>query len=206
MTGLRSSRAEAALAELVAGNQRYRSGTPGHPNQGADRRLEVAEGQRPNAMCLGCADSRVSPEILFDQGLGDLFTQRVAGNVADTSVLASIEYAAQHLGVPLLLVLGHSSCGAVGATIGSVLTGQQPAGHIGSLVSMIRPAIAPVLAGRGSEANDPGLQRECAIANVAWVIGEIRQRSLVVADLMKAGEFDIVGGYYDLTTGAVKLV
>lgn len=138
---------ELALRRLLAGNHRYLAGRPAHPRQDLRRVEQVRAGQTPMAMSLGCADSRVPPEIFFDQGIGDLFDQRVAGNVVDESVLGSIEYAAEHLHVPLLLVLGHGGCGAVAATIASHRTGQVPGGHVTAIVDAIRPAVEPVLAG-----------------------------------------------------------
>jgi carbonic anhydrase len=148
----------------------------------------------------------VPPETLFDQGIGDLFDQRVAGNVVDASVLGSIEYGAEHLGVPLLLVLGHSSCGAVAATMASVRTGQEPGGHVGAIVQAIRPAVEPVLAGSDPSGPHHAVARDCELANVAWVMGQIRTRSEVVAELEAQGRLAVVGGYYDLASGAVSLI
>lgn len=197
---------ELALRRLLAGNQRFLTGRPAHPRQDLRRVREVSAGQHPMAMSLGCADSRVPPETLFDQGIGDLFDQRVAGNIVDESVLGSIEYAAEHLHVPLLLVLGHGACGAVAATIASHRTGETPGGHVASIVEAIRPAVEPVL-----NSLDPGtpadvVMRECAIANVEWVMGQIRSRSHVVAELEAESRIALVGGYYDIGSGAVSLI
>jgi carbonic anhydrase len=126
-----------ALQELMNGNKRYVAAELAHPNQTAARRAEVAKGQDPFAIIVGCSDSRVPPEIIFDQGLGDLFVTRVAGNIVDDVVLGSIEYAAEHLGVPLIVVLGHKRCGAVEA---AAKGGDAPV-HIRSLVEAIKPAI-----------------------------------------------------------------
>jgi carbonic anhydrase len=204
--GLTTSRPELSLRRLLAGNQRFLAGRPAHPRQDLRRVEQVAAGQNPIAMSLGCADSRVPPETLFDQGIGDLFDQRVAGNVVDASVLGSIEYGAEHLGVPLLLVLGHSSCGAVAATISSVRTGQEPGGHVGAIVQAIRPAVEPVLAGSDPSGPHHAVARDCELANVAWVMGQIRTRSEVVAELEAQGRLAVVGGYYDLASGAVSLI
>jgi carbonic anhydrase len=106
-----------ARTQLMQGNARYVAAKMKHPTQSAERRIEVAKGQHPVAVVLGCADSRVPPELLFDQGLGDLFTVRVAGNIADDAVIGSIEYALEHLGATLVMVLGHERCGAVQAAV-----------------------------------------------------------------------------------------
>jgi carbonic anhydrase len=197
---------ELALRRLLAGNRRFLAGRPAHPRQDLRRVQEVSAGQHPMAMSLGCADSRVPPETLFDQGIGDLFDQRVAGNVVDESVLGSMEYAAEHLHVPLLLVLGHGACGAVAATIASHRTGEVPGGHVASIVESILPAVEPVL-----NATDPStpadvVMRECVIANVEWVMGQVRSRSHVVAELEAEGLLAVVGAYYDIASGAVSLI
>jgi carbonic anhydrase len=197
---------ELALRRLLAGNQRFRTGMPAHPRQDLRRVREVSSGQRPAAMSLGCADSRVPPETLFDQGIGDLFDQRVAGNVVDDSVLGSIEYAAEHLHVPLLLVLGHGGCGAVAATVSSARTGELPGGHVNSIVQAIRPAVEPVLRAADPSSAADVVMRECVLANVAWVMGQVRSRSHVVAELEAQGRLSLVGGYYDLGSGAVSLI
>jgi carbonic anhydrase len=129
--------ADNALEKLKAGNQRYVTGQLMHHHQTGGRMRAVAIGQHPFAIVLGCADSRVPPEIIFDQGLGDLFVIRVAGNIIDDAILGSIEYAAEELRTSLLLVLGHERCGAVAATIkhGELL------GHISTLVNAIQPAV-----------------------------------------------------------------
>lgn len=185
----------AALKKLMDGNDRYVHALR-HPNRGALRRAQVAQGQHPIAIVLGCSDSRVPPEILFDQGLGDLFIVRVAGNIADPVVLGSIEYAAEHLGVPLLMVLGHERCGAVAA---SVQGGEAP-GHIGSLVEAIMPA---VLATRDM----PGDHVDNAVVmNVRNVVGELGRSRPILAHLVETQQLKVVGGYYDLDTGAVELV
>lgn len=197
---------EVALRRLLAGNARYRAGAAAHPRQGMSRLREVVAGQHPMAMSLGCADSRVPPEILLDQGIGDLFDQRVAGNVVDETVLGSIEYAAEHLNVPLLLVLGHGGCGAVAATIAALRTGDVPGGHIGSIVESIRPAVEPVLNAADPDTPAEDVLTECVKANVAWVIGQIRTRSHIVAELVDEQRLALVPGFYDLRSGEVQLI
>jgi len=129
--------ADMALTELKEGNAHHAGKRYQHPHQTAARQRELASGQHPHAIVLSCADSRVAPEIIFDQGLGDLFDVRVAGNVAGDTEVASIEYAAAHLHTPLLVVMGHQMCGAVTAAAEA----QEPEGHLPSLVAMIRPAV-----------------------------------------------------------------
>src|SRR6476659_7469970 len=132
-----SPSAEAALPELKAGNAHHAGKRYQHPHQTAARQRELASGQHPHAIVLSCADSRVAPEIIFDQGLGDLFDVRVAGNVAGDAEIASIEYAASHLHVPVLVVVGHQHCGAVSAAA----EGGEAEGHLPALLAMIRPAV-----------------------------------------------------------------
>ena len=185
-----------ALQRLVEGNQRFVAGTSTHPNQGEERRREIAEGQNPFAVILGCADSRVPPKILFDQGLGDLFVVRVAGNTLDEIITGSIEYAAAVLNTPLILVLGHSKCGAVEAAIKN----KPLPGHIEWLANVIRGS----LVGSTCELKD---QPTCAIKwNVAWVVKQLRQSAPVLAPLVQSGKLKVVGGYYDLQSGKVEIL
>ena len=139
----------AALGHLLAGNHRFASGHGRHPHQTLADLHRLAAGQHPFAITLGCADSRVAPEVLFDQGLGDLFDNRVAGNIVDDLLMGSIEFAVEEFGSPLIVVLGHERCGAISATIDAIHTGGTAPGHIGSIVDALRPIVTPVL-------NDPG--------------------------------------------------
>jgi carbonic anhydrase len=185
-----------ALQKLVEGNRRFIAGTSNQPNQTEARRLEVAEGQNPFAVILGCADSRVPPKILFDQGLGDLFVVRVAGNTLDEIITGSIEYAAGVLSSPLILVLGHSKCGAVEAA----LKNKPLPGHIEWLANVIRGSLV-------GNTCDPKGQPNCAIKwNVAWVVKQLRQSAPVLAPLVQAGKLKVVGGYYDLQSGKVEIL
>ena len=122
---------------LLEGNKRYTTGGALHPNQSFDYRIKVAKGEKPIAAILTCADSRVSPEIIFDQGLGDIFVLRVAGNVVNDMFLGSLEYAVEYLNINLIMILGHSQCGHVDATV----KGGNPPGHISSLMQAIKPAL-----------------------------------------------------------------
>jgi carbonic anhydrase len=185
---------DAALAKLLAGNQRFANQTTKKPNQGVFRLQEVAQGQQPFAAILGCADSRVPVEILFDRGLGDLFTVRVAGNVATPEEIGSLEYAAL-LGTKVILVLGHERCGAVTAA----LANEPVPGQIGSILEQIQPA---VVATKG-QAGDP--LKNAIIANVNNQIVTIKT-SPVLAKLIAADRLKVVGGYYDLDTGLVSQI
>src|SRR5207245_10210227 len=130
-----------ALSRLKEGNERYTSGNQQHPRQSGEERTQLSKSQHPFAIAVGCADSRIPPEIVFDQGLGDLFVCRVAGNVIDDHSLGSIEYAVDHLGVRLIVVLGHQDCGAVKAAKETIAAKTKAPGHIQSLVTAIQPAV-----------------------------------------------------------------
>lgn len=181
---------------LVEGNHRYMTGTFQHPNQQAARRTEVAKGQKPFAIVLTCADSRVPPEIVFDQGLGDLFVIRVAGNIIDDAILGSIEYAAEHLGTPLLVVMGHERCGAVSAAIGS----GEVEGHIGSLVRAIKPAVVKAKSMPGD------IVENSVKMNVTMVVEKLQRNKPILSHLVKDKHFKIVGAYYDLDDGSVTFL
>jgi carbonic anhydrase len=189
-----------ALDRLMAGNKRFLTAAFIHPEKLIERRAELAKGQRPFAVILGCADSRVPPEFVFDQGLGDLFVVRVAGNVADPHVLGSIEYAVEHLGSPLIVVLGHERCGAVSAAV----KGGDPGGSIGSLVEAIEPAVQQ--AKRSHPPDADALLDRSVKANVHMVAGELARRSPILAAFVKAKRLEIKGARYDLDTGVVDLV
>jgi carbonic anhydrase len=184
------------LKELKAGNRRYVASRLAHPHQDAARRFEVAKGQHPGAVVLTCSDSRVPPEILFDEGLGDLFVIRVAGNIVTDEVLGSIEYAAEHLGSSLIVVLGHERCGAVEAAV----QGGHAHGHIESLVRAIRPAVEPAKGNAGDT-----LERAVRF-NVQRAVGQLRTAKPILSDLNQQGAVKIIGGIYDLDTGAVTLL
>ncbi len=185
-----------ALEKLMSGSQRYVAGKVVHPNQDAARREALGSGQSPFAIVLGCADSRVPPAILFDQGLGDLFVIRVAGNIIDDAVLGSIEYAAAHLHTPLMVVLGHSKCGAVGATV----AGGELEGHLPSLAEAIQPAVDQVK-------GQPGDAVENAVrANAKMVAEQLRTSEPVLAELVQAGQLKVVAARYDIDSGVVDIL
>jgi carbonic anhydrase len=180
-----------ALAWLKAGNQRFANATVSGGKPTAARRAETAKGQNPFAIIVGCADSRTAPEIVFDQNIGDLFVVRTAGNLVDDYALGSIEYAVEHLGSRLIVVLGHQRCGAVQAA----LAGGEAPGHIHALVSAIQPAVE---ATKGK----PGDPLANAIhENDALVAEKIRKKAKF-GDL--ASQVRVIEGYYDLHTGKVE--
>ena len=187
---------DAALQKLMDGNRRYIQQKRTFPDQSRSRILELAKGQHPFAIVLGCSDSRVAPEIIFDQGLGDLFEIRVAGNVIDNVVLGSIEYAAAELGVPLLVVLGHERCGAVKAA----LDGKPVPGHIGSLVAAIKPAVYATK-GQPGDAWDNAVR-----ANVKMSVNKLQALSPILAKAVKAGTLKVVGARYDIDSGEVEVI
>ena len=184
------------LDRLKDGNARFVRGERAGWGDVTKRRAEVAKDQHPFATVLACSDSRVAPETLFDRTVGDLFVVRVAGNVSDDHVLGSIEYAAEHLHVPLLVVLGHERCGAVSAAV----AGGEAPGHIGSLVESIKPAIAEAKKQEGDAVENT------VRANVHAVIATIRRESHLVAELEKEGKLRIAGARYDLDTGEVTWI
>jgi carbonic anhydrase len=191
-----SSNTDKILRRLAEGNLRYISSRMEHPNQGEDRRAEVSKGQHPVAVIVGCSDSRIPPEIVFDQGLGDLFVIRVAGNIVDDLGLGSIEYAVDHLGVALVVVLGHGKCGAVSATV----EGGAAHGHIGSIVRAIGPALERARALVGD------LTDNTIRANVGLVAGQIRSSQPILARLNAEGKLTVAGAYYDIESGKVDFI
>jgi carbonic anhydrase len=186
---------EVALRKLLDGNARYVSAGPAYPNPTVARRTEIIKGQHPFAIIVGCSDSRVPPEIIFDQGLGDLFIVRLAGHVLNDEVLGSIEYAVEHLGARLIMVLGHDRCGAVTA----VVQGGEAPGHIGSIFNAMAPAV--------QKAKDqPGNLLENAIReNVAMVVEQLKSSAPLLQSLVKNGGLKIVGAHYHLDDGKVTI-
>lgn len=181
------------LAELKAGNAHHAEHQYKHPHETVARQQELVAGQHPHAEILSCADSRVPPEIIFDQGLGDLFVVRVAGNVATDSEIGSLEYGAEHLHIPFLVVLGHQNCGAVTAAV----QGGEAEGHIAMLVNLIKPAV-------DKSRRLPGDRIENAVRiNVQMVVQQLRSSTPVLSELVAQGKLKIVGGVYSLETGKV---
>ncbi|MEU4086575.1 carbonic anhydrase [Streptomyces aureus] len=185
---------------LMAGNQRFVSGTPEHPNQDATRRTEIAPSQQPFAVLFGCSDSRLAAEIIFDRGLGDLFVVRTAGHVAGTEVLGSIEFGVSVLNAPLVVVLGHDSCGAVAAARSALENGQTPGGFVRDVVERVTPSVlAARAAGRDTA-------EEILAEHIENTVDLLLERSRVLADAVAAGRLAVVGLSYRLSDGSAQLV
>jgi len=195
--------ADEALRELLAGNERFAGGRPTNPRRSPADFRQLAEGQYPFAAIIGCADSRVAPEILFDVGKGDIFVVRVAGNVvsgAGAVVKGSIEYAVAELNVPLIIVLGHSNCGAVKAAMAHLNAKDSLPGAINDLVELIKPAVEQ----SKGEFADP--LSGAIHKNVQIGVERLKSLEPILATPVKEGKLKIVGGVYDLRTGKVSLV
>lgn len=182
--------------KLLDGNKRFVEGKMSHPDQAAIRRTELAKGQHPFAVIVSCSDSRVPPEVLFDQGLGDLFVIRLAGNILNDAAIGSIEYAVDHLGAKYVMVLGHERCGAVEATV----KGGEPHGHIGSLVKAIQPAVDKAKTQEGD------LVDNAVNANVSMVVQQLKTSAPILEESVKKGSLVIAGARYDLDDGSVSIL
>jgi carbonic anhydrase len=197
--------AREALALLREGNRRFVAGTPSHDTlSSASRRAELALGQAPLAIVLGCSDSRVPAELVFDQGLGDLFVIRVAGNIVAPSQVGSVEFAAERFGTRLVVVLGHSQCGAVIAALDQ-LQRPEPARsrNLASIVDRVRPAVEPLL--ELPVAADPErLMAEAVRANVERSVQQLRHGSEILEQLAVADGLLVIGAEYSLESGAVE--
>ncbi len=189
---------EQALQKLLEGNLRYAAGNSSHPNQSLERRAELIAGQHPFAVVVGCSDSRIVPEILFDQGLGDIFVIRTAGQVLDNVSIASIEYAVDHLGVPLVVVLGHDGCGAVTAAV----NGAEAEGHLGCLVDFIKPAMDKSM----ENGNESDLLNRTIDRNVFNIVDDLKASEPVLSEKVESGDLMIVGARYSLDSGEVELL
>lgn len=192
-----------ALKRLRKGNRRFVTGRNNIAKSiGEARRAELIEGQTPFAVILACSDSRVPVELIFDQGLGELFVIRVAGNIVAPSQVDSIEYAATELGTPLVVVLGHSNCGAVEATLREMRREQASSSpHLRSIVDRIRPAVEPLL----GEPDDVTL-RKAVLANVRQSVEQLRRSSPTLKKLIGSGELTIVGAKYSIESGEVRIL
>ncbi|MPY99701.1 MAG: carbonic anhydrase [Actinophytocola sp.] len=183
-----------AWRRLVEGNERFVEARQQHPHQDPPWRETLVNGQEPFACVLGCADSRVPPELVFDQGLGDLFTVRTAGEVLDESIIGSIEYAVAHLHVPLVVVLGHESCGAVTAAVDLVRSGH---GGTGSISTLVRGIEASVLATPPDDDPDAFLAA-CIVRQARRVVTQLRERSALIRDAVDSHRLGLVPAVYDL--------
>jgi carbonic anhydrase len=190
--------ADEALKRLIQGNARFVAGHMAHvaPEHVASARRAVAKGQTPFAVIVGCSDSRVGPEILFDQGLGDIFVIRTAGEVVDAAALGSIEYAVEHLGSQLILVLGHERCGAVSAAVANA---KEP-GHIATVLKAIEPAVEHTKGKQGDPVDN------AVRAQALDVAKQLREAKPILAERVQAGKLKIVAARYDLDTGKMEVL
>ncbi|MER6983092.1 carbonic anhydrase [Streptomyces carpinensis] len=189
-----------AFELLLAGNQRFTAGAPEHPNQDAARRAETAPVQHPFAVLFGCSDSRLAAEIIFDRGLGDLFVVRTAGHILGAEVLGSVEYGVDVLNCPLVVVLGHDSCGAIAAARAALEDGKAPAGYIRDVVERVTPS---VLAARAAGHLDAD---EVLAEHVRSTVDLLLDRSRILAERVNAGQAAVVGLCYRLADGSAQLV
>jgi len=188
-----------ALARLRAGNERFVTGQPVKRNL-PEQVHDTASGQYPYAVILSCIDSRQPVEMVFDTGIGDVFNARVAGNVLNEDILGSMEYACKVAGVKLIVVLGHSSCGAIKGAVDHT-----ELGNLTGLLDKIKPAIAEVSAkGKTGDSHDYEFVQEVAEANVLLVMKQIREKSPILREMIDQKKVEIVGGMYDLKTGKVR--
>ncbi|MGO8939749.1 MAG: carbonic anhydrase [Mycobacterium sp.] len=189
-----------AWKSLKEGNERFVAGKPAHPSQSVEHRASLAAGQKPTAVIFGCADSRVAAELIFDQGLGDAFVVRTAGQAIDSAVLGSIEFAVTVLGVPLIVVLGHDSCGAVKAALAAIEDGAIPGGFVRDVVERVAPSI---LMGRRD-----GLSRvdEFEKRHVRETVAQLLSRSAAIAERVAAGTLAVAGLAYHLADGRAVLL
>jgi carbonic anhydrase len=196
-----SGAADEALERLRRGNERFVAGEARFPTQPSQIRALLARGQRPFATVLGCSDSRVPPELLFDAGLGELFVVRVAGNVVSAEVLGTLQYAGIHLRTPLFVVLGHSGCGAVEAALGARQSAEREHAHIAHLLDAILPGLRDVDSAAPHErALDAAVE-----ANVRWSVRQVLATPEAQRRLAE-GEMKLVGAVYELESGRVRWV
>lgn len=194
--------ADDALQRLQVGNLRYATNKTIDPNQTIRRRVSLAKGQHPFATILGCVDSRVPPELIFDRGLGDLFVIRTAGQVIDQAVQGSIEFGFEELGIKLIVVLGHESCGAVKATIEAVEKNLEVAGSVGYLVRSLAPAVEKA---KEEIKEEDDLVAKTVDTNIKMLVEQLTA-SPIFAEAIMAGELRVMGGRYDLDTGVVEFL
>jgi carbonic anhydrase len=189
-----------AFHTLMAGNGRFVTGTPEHPNQDATRRTETAPQQRPFAVLFGCSDSRLAAEIIFDRGLGDLFVVRTAGHVMGPEVLGSIEYGVSVLGSPLVVVLGHDACGAVAASRAAVQEGVTAGGYVRDVIERVTPSVLASQAAGHTE------DRQFIAEHVRHTVDLLLDRSTTLAEAVAANNVAVVGLAYRLAEGHADLV
>jgi carbonic anhydrase len=192
--------ADEALRRLLEGNERFVAHVERNPGRDPELRMKLAEAQHPYAVILGCADSRVPPEILFDEGPGDLFVVRNAGNIVDVTSLASIEYGVAHLGVSLVLVLGHESCGVITAAVAVARQGYEVQGHLWSLIDAVRPALEQADDGAGDVVD------QAVCAHIKIQVERLSRADPIVSRAVKTGAVRVVGARYDIDRGQVEVL
>lgn len=185
-----------ALKKLIAGNKRFAERNMSHPNQTRERQDEITKGQSPFAIILSCSDSRIPPEIIFDQGLGDLFIIRVAGNILDEIIKGSIEYAVEHLKVKLVMVLGHSNCGALRAAI----SGGNVTDNIRHIIDSLLPSITKARELKGD------IHENATKLNILRAVEKLMVTPPVLDTLVEKGHLKIVGAYYNLESGLIEIL
>jgi len=195
-----SGAGDESLTKLLDGNKRFVSGEHAKKDIGDKRRQELTKGQHPFATVITCSDSRVAPELIFDQGLGDIFIIRVAGNVVEPTTLGSIEYGVEHLHTPLLILMGHEKCGAVAATIDAK---GKPEGNIGAILKKIMPAVKTAKAAKKDK--DETLQLAIQ-ENVRNTYRDIMKNSKIVPEMIHEGKLKVIGAEYYLGTGKVEII
>lgn len=189
-----------AWKRLLEGNERFVANTSSHPRQDAARRAELVNGQHPFAAILGCGDSRLAAEIIFDLGLGDAFVVRTAGQVLDDAVLGSLEYSAAELEIALIMVLGHDSCGAVTATRNSLISGTMPPGFIRNLVEGILPSVI------SPDLPVDATINEMVIEHTRQTAARIAEQSAIIREAVEGGTVAVIGVFYHLSDGKAELV
>ena len=189
-----------ALDRLLDGNQRFIRDEREHPHQDAQRRSDLAAGQHPFAVLFGCGDSRLAAEIIFDTGLGDLFVVRTAGHVAESAVIGSLEYPVVDLDTPLIVVLGHDSCGAVTATVESVTEGKMPPGYVRNVVERIMPSTF------SKYLPDQPMINDIVKEHTRQSAERLLEQSHIIADAVRGGTCAVVGMFYHLADGEVEIV
>lgn len=195
-----------AIERLKEGNRRFVAGRRRSGAVSPNRRMRLTDGQNPFAAILGCSDSRVPAELVFDQGLGDLFVVRVAGNVAAPSQVGSVEFAADKFGIELVVVLGHTRCGAVEATLEELdHPAGNPSANLGAILNRIRPAVRS-LPDMAPDADHDTLARQAVRANVRSQVAVLTQGSEMLGRLVETGRLTVVGAEYDLATGEVEFL
>lgn len=187
---------EEALRRLREGNQRFAAGTLENANRSPARRIEIAEHQHPFAVIFTCSDSRLAPEIIFDQGLGDLYVVRVPGHFVDPPILGALEYAVQALEIRLIFVLGHQHCGIIKAAI----EGQEYANHIAEVIQLLQPTVAY------ARRRPVDIQESAVQANVELTVARLRRSEPVISKLVGEGQLLVTGGVYQLGSGSMRTI